>query len=226
MIATLPDKVAKGREVVRPRALRFPYPVNLIAFKVKVRHWWSRAGSNRRAHRYQAGRPLEQTPIDRLAERIGIEPEPAHLLQFGFHAVDLGVDHAVFFADGIGVADVQYVIVRSPVNVAADGRSSRDHAPDWRQQHKTGGLNMIIHTAIITHKHGNDVFVARTQAGLMHALAAYALESWGEADLPETDDGKPQTADMTDEQIVAAYFDVMNERESEWYETSTAELGD
>ena len=69
-----------------------------------------------------------------------------------------------------------------------------------------------IYSAIVTHRHGTDVYFGLTEAILEAELAAYCRQFWNEvvekdASLPEEPEG------MGDAEIVSTYFDVMIEHE-------------
>lgn len=90
---------------------------------------------------------------------------------------------------------------------------------------------MKIQTASIIHKYGTNDYTSRTDAGLEKQIAAYCREWWGEvaSDLPDecsNADGDAPSANMTDAQIIVRYFNVMNDREREWLEYDSSELGD
>lgn len=84
---------------------------------------------------------------------------------------------------------------------------------------------MKVHVGSVFHKHGTNIYVSRTFAGLQKQIAGFCLEWWSDAELPEAEDGTPKSEGMSDEQIIGAYFDVMGERD-ESYDVSTVELGD
>lgn len=80
---------------------------------------------------------------------------------------------------------------------------------------------MQIHVGIITHRHGNNAYAARTTERLDEQLANYCRD-WWESDGP--DDGMPSD----DRELIDRYFqyhaDMLDGDES--YETHTCELED
>ncbi len=72
---------------------------------------------------------------------------------------------------------------------------------------------MKIQIAIVSHRHGNNAYAAKTDAGLYRQLADYCREYWSEAfPDPDQDPSIGDDVNMTDRQIVDAYFEVMNDR--------------
>jgi hypothetical protein len=70
-----------------------------------------------------------------------------------------------------------------------------------------------VFVATYEHRHGRDVCVFRTEAGVETWRTSIAKEYWAE----ESDDEAP-----ADDVIADAYFDKMSEREREWFTVETA----
>jgi hypothetical protein len=80
---------------------------------------------------------------------------------------------------------------------------------------KPGKGMMTIHVATITHRHGEDVKVALSEAGLEKEIASYCRECWDEVSDYK---GVPANVDgMTDEEINSTYFDAMSANEGGQY---------
>lgn len=83
---------------------------------------------------------------------------------------------------------------------------------------------MIIYTATIDHQHGINHYASKTEAGLTRQLANFCREYWKDAFPNEADDPSCQGKDLSDPEIVTAYFGAMD---SEFYSLGGAiELGD
>lgn len=81
--------------------------------------------------------------------------------------------------------------------------------------------DLMVHIGLVFHRHGHDVFTARTQQGLEAEIATYARQFWNEArstrpELPE-DDGE-----MDDDAVISAYFDAV---EGEWIDRHVERIG-
>jgi hypothetical protein len=62
---------------------------------------------------------------------------------------------------------------------------------------------MMIFCAVVAHRHGTDVFVSKTEAGLYRDLAAWCRNWWDETAY-DTD------APRDNEECVQRYFDAMD----------------
>ena len=76
-----------------------------------------------------------------------------------------------------------------------------------------------VHVSVVMHRHGENIYVNRTAAGAVAALAVYARENWHEL---EGQGAEPPEA-LSDDQIVQAYFD---ENEDESYSTELMPVDD
>lgn len=78
-----------------------------------------------------------------------------------------------------------------------------------------------MHLGIVTHKHGENEYLAATRELLEAEIDAYCIENWfeirGEEDVPEDPSGLPLGEAMR------IYFEIMEEREAEWVSTSEVE---
>ena len=80
-------------------------------------------------------------------------------------------------------------------------------------------MTATIHVGVISHRHGEDTYVAATESDLNAKLAAFTDE-WAEDEM-----GKALPSTMSDEQKVRAYFDYMSEQDKgEYCHTETAEI--
>lgn len=85
---------------------------------------------------------------------------------------------------------------------------------------------MIVHWAIVTHRHGSDVFLGRTPEELEQRLAEYANQWAGEIGLLERTIIEKAYAAGDNATAVRLYFEYMQEHEREWRETGQAEIED
>lgn len=72
---------------------------------------------------------------------------------------------------------------------------------------------MQIHVAIITHRHGTNLYADRTEEGLRAQVAKYCREWWDEVDepVPVAPDG------LGDDDVVARYFDAVEWECLTWF---------
>lgn len=76
---------------------------------------------------------------------------------------------------------------------------------------------MKVYVGVIDHKHGTDIYAAKTQDGLYSQLAAFCREWW-------KNDGPEGEAPPSDRELVSAYFEYQSERGEEWHRTEEIEL--
>lgn len=81
-------------------------------------------------------------------------------------------------------------------------------------------VQITLHTAIVSHRHGTNFYTSLTAEGLDAEIAGYCDDWWSEArqhdeDLPETTEG------MSNDEIASTYFEAVEE---EYVERSTDEL--
>lgn len=84
---------------------------------------------------------------------------------------------------------------------------------------------MKVYTAQISHKHGHNDYVAKTEDGLYKKLAQYCREWWKEAFPEESEDPSCQGKELTDKEIVDAYFEAMGDF-GEYLDLGETELED
>ena len=86
---------------------------------------------------------------------------------------------------------------------------------------------MLIHTALISHRHGTDFYVSRTEDGIYSKVADYCRQYWSELNNSgHTEEDADETAppkDWSDKEIVAHYFE---EHGTEGVDIGTADLED
>ena len=87
-----------------------------------------------------------------------------------------------------------------------------------------GPVTSEVHVGRISHKHGNNIYVAADDDGLTMQIAEYARENWDDEVGEYADEGE-NPATMTDEEVVSAYFELCENHEVEEYlETSVEEI--
>jgi len=75
---------------------------------------------------------------------------------------------------------------------------------------------MTIYVVVVSHRHGEDVYVALTEAECYERLAEYVLEWWQD----EMPDPVPELPD-NNEELVRLYFERVPD---EWFVVQEAEL--
>ncbi len=81
-----------------------------------------------------------------------------------------------------------------------------------------------IHTALITTKHGTDVYASRTHEGLIKQVAAWCREWWDDAvRYHEYAEDFPESPPEDDNKAWRLYFE---DNEFEFLDIGTTELGD
>jgi hypothetical protein len=76
-----------------------------------------------------------------------------------------------------------------------------------------------IHIATVSHRHGTNIYAAKSEAGAYRQLAEYCREWWAETGIkeqPGEDDGA----------VISAYFESDGIGGEEFYEMGEAELRD
>ena len=87
-----------------------------------------------------------------------------------------------------------------------------------------GPVTSEVHVGRVSHKHGENIYVAADDDGLTMQVAEYVRENWDDEVGEHADDGEnPET--MTDAEVVEAYFDLcQNHGIEEYLDTSVEEV--
>ena len=87
-----------------------------------------------------------------------------------------------------------------------------------------GPVTSEVHVGRVSHKHGENIYVAADDDGLTMQVAEYVRENWDDEVGEHADDGEnPET--MTDAEVVEAYFDLcQNHGIEEYLDTSVEEI--
>lgn len=86
-----------------------------------------------------------------------------------------------------------------------------------------GAATSEVHVGRVSHKHGENIYVAADDDGLTMQVAEYCRENWDDEVGEYAEDQFPEL--MTDKEIVEAYFDLCSNHEIEEYlDTSVEEV--
>jgi hypothetical protein len=78
-----------------------------------------------------------------------------------------------------------------------------------------------MHLGIVTHKHGENEYLATTRELLEAQIDAYCVENWFE--IQGADDVPEDPTVLSPGEAMRIYFEIMEEREAEWVSTSEVE---
>lgn len=79
------------------------------------------------------------------------------------------------------------------------------------------GIPAQVHVAVISHRHGNNLYAGRTYRALQQQIYDYVVEWWDEHNM----DGEPDPADMAT--TIERYFE---DHSSEWLEVDIVEMAE